>query len=460
MRGVPPVLTVLIRNRDFRLLFFSELVLFGGDWFVMIPLLTLLPELTGSGLWGGLVLTADMALLALLLPYTGTVADRVDRRRVMVTANLAAMIAVGALLLVRSAGTAWVAVVAVGSFAIAKAFYSPAASAALPNTVPPEDLATANALAGSAWGTMLVVGASLGGVVSAVVGPYWCFAVTVLCLLASAFAVWRVRRPLQAVVPMSGDGVSGTEPHDVLDTPPHPSGVATPDGAASGGTVPHSAASGGTVPHSAASGVRTAPAPHAWDALVEATRYIRRSPRVAALVTVKSAVGLGNGVLVAFPLLASVVFRIGELGTGLLFAARGAGALIGPLLFRWVLKRRELLLPALAVSMSLYGLAYLAVAVTPWFWLALILVTVAHLAGGGNWVMSNFALQEEVPDALRGRVFATDMMIATLAIAASQLVAGVFVDHVSPRVVVAVCALTTVGYALVWRLLTLRVMRG
>lgn len=403
---MPPVLTVLIRNRDFRLLFFSELVLFGGDWFVMIPLLTLLPELTGSGLWGGLVLTADMALLALLLPYTGTVADRVDRRRVMVVANLVGIVAVAALLFVRSSGTAWIAVAAVGSFAVAKAFYSPAASAALPNTVAPADLATANALSGSAWGTMLVVGASLGGVVSALVGPYVCFAVTVVCLLASAFAVWRVRRPLQAAVPVSGDAVS------------------------------------------------------AYGALAEAARYIRGNPRVASLVTVKSAVGLGNGVLVAFPLLASAVFRIGELGTGLLFAARGAGALIGPLLFRWVLKRRELLLPALAVSMSLYGLAYLGVAATTWFWLALILVAVAHLAGGANWVMSNFALQEEVPDALRGRVFATDMMIATMAVAVSQLIAGVFVDRVSPRVVVAVCALVTVAYAVFWRLLTMRVMRA
>ncbi|GAA0903978.1 MFS transporter [Virgisporangium aurantiacum] len=423
---MPPVLTVLARNRDFRLLFFSELILFGGDWFVMIPLLTLLPDLTGSGLWGGLVLTADMALLALLLPYTGTVADRVDRRRVMIVANLAAIVAVAALLLVRSSGTAWIAVVAVGCFAVAKAFYSPAASAALPNTVAPEDLATANALSGSAWGTMLVVGASLGGVVSAAVGPYVCFGVTVACLLASALAVWRVRGPLQAIVPVLEDAVSASDRYGVHDTAPPPGGKA-PDGA--------------------------------WPALVEATRYIRSNPRVASLVTVKSAVGLGNGVLVAFPLLATSVFRIGELGTGLLFAARGAGALIGPLLFRWVLKRRDLLLPALAVSMSLYGLAYLGVSATTWFWLALILVTIAHLAGGANWVMSNFALQEEVPDALRGRVFATDMMIATLAVAVSQLIAGVFVDHVSPRVVVAVCALVTVAYAVFWRLLTLRVMR-
>ena len=238
----------------------------------------------------------------------------------MVIANLAAIVAVAALLLVRSAGTAWIAVVAVGCFAVAKAFYSPAASAALPNTVDAGDLPTANALSGSAWGTMLVVGASLGGVVSAAVGPYVCFGVTVVCLLASALAVWRVRRPLQAVVPVS-------------ETPcPRPT-VRRPR-------------------RTAASRRQSAAADGAWPALVEAARYIRGNPRVASLVTVKSAVGLGNGVLVAFPLLATAVFRIGELGTGLLFAARGAGALIGPLLFRWVLKRRGLLLPALAVSMS------------------------------------------------------------------------------------------------------------
>ena len=61
------------------------------------------------------------------------------------------------------------------------------------------------------------------------------------------------------------------------------------------------------------------------------------------------------------------------------------------------------------------------VAVGPWFPLVLALVFVAHFAGGSNWVMSNYALQGEVPDRLRGRVFATDMMLATLAISVSQL---------------------------------------
>ena len=151
--------------------------------------------------------------------------------------------------------------------------------------------------------------------------------------------------------------------------------------------------------------------------------YIRHRPRVLALVTVKSAVGLGNGVLTVFPLLAAV-YGVGPVGTGLLFAARGAGALVGPILMSRVLTKRAWLLPGLALSMSLYGLAYLGVAVASWFPLVLLLVFVAHFAGGSNWVLSNFALQGEVPDRLRGRVFATDMMLATLAISVSQLVVG------------------------------------
>lgn len=399
---MPGTLSVLTRNRDFRRLFTAELVLFGGDWFAMVPLLTLLPRLTGSGLWGGLVLAVDTGMQALLLPFTGTVADRIDRRRVMLTANLTAMAAALLLLLVRSAGTAWLAVAAIGLMAVAKAFYTPAASAAMPNLVEPADLAAANAVAGSAWGTMLVVGASLGGVLAAAVGPYTCFVVTAVCLLGAAVLVWPVRRPMQAA--------------------------------------------------------REVAAPPALAAIVAATRYILRRPRVAALVTVKSAVGLGNGVLTAFPLLATVVFGIGPVGTGLLFAARGAGALVGPLLLRRVLTHRSWLLPGLAVSMGGYGLAYLSVAVVPWFALALVFIAVAHVAGGGNWAMSNFALQAEVPDELRGRVFATDLMLATLAVSTSQLVVGALIDHVAVRVLIACCGATTLLYSVAWRVTTRRLL--
>jgi hypothetical protein len=99
------------------------------------------------------------------------------------------------------------------------------------------------------------------------------------------------------------------------------------------------------------------------------------------------------------------------------------------------------------------------VALSPWFWLALVLVATAHFAGGGNWVMSSYALQVEVPDSLRGRVFATDMMLATLAVSVSVLIAGTLVDHLNPRVLVAACGSATLLYAIGWRLVTRRLVR-
>ena len=398
---MPSPLSVLTRNRDFRNLFAAELVVFGADWFVMVPLLVLLPGLTGSGVWGALVLAADTGIVALMLPYTGTVADRVDRRKIMIAANLTALVAVLLLFAVRSGATAWLALLAIGAVAVAKAFYSPAAQAALPNVLDAEDLAAGNAVAGSAWGTMTVLGASLGGVLSAAFGPYVCFGVAAVALAAAAGLAGLIRRPLQA-------------PRDHAE-----------------------------------------PAPRTWAALREAMGYIRHHRPVLALVTVKSAVGLGNGVLTVFPLLA-ITYRVGAVGAGLLFAVRGAGALFGPILMRRVLGHRSWLLPGLAVSMSAYGLAYLAVSATPWFPLVLALVLVAHFAGGTNWVISNFALQGEVPDRLRGRVFATDMMLATLAISVSQLVVAAFVDHVDARILLAGCGLTTLVYAIGWRIATRR----
>ncbi|MDT0530018.1 MFS transporter [Micromonospora sp. DSM 115977] len=398
---MPSTVSVLTHNRNFRNLFLAELVVFGADWFVMVPLLVLLPDLTGSGVWGALVLAVDTGIVALLLPYTGTIADRFDRRKIMIISNVAALLGVLLLLGVRSAETAWLAMAGIGVVAVAKAFYSPAAQAALPNVLDPDELAAGNAVAGSTWGTMTVVGASLGGVLSAAVGPYACFWVAAVGLVVAAGLATLIRRPLQA-------------PRDA-----------------------------------------ELPVQRTWPAIREALGYIGHRPRVLALVTVKSAVGLGNGVLTVFPLLAAV-YGVGPVGTGLLFAVRGAGALVGPILMRRVLTNRAWLLPGLALSMSLYGLAYLGTSVANWFPLVLALVFVAHFAGGSNWVMSNFALQGEVPDRLRGRVFATDMMLATLAVSVSQLAVAAVVDTVDERVVLASCGLVTVVYAVGWRIATRR----
>jgi MFS family permease len=116
------VFSVLTRNRDLRRLFGAQLIVFGADWFVMVPLLVLLNKLTEKGLWGGLVLGVETGMVALLLPYAGTLADRFDRKHVLLASNLGVLVAISGLFFVRGPAAGPIALVAVAVLAVAKAF--------------------------------------------------------------------------------------------------------------------------------------------------------------------------------------------------------------------------------------------------------------------------------------------------------------------------------------------------
>ena len=388
-------LGLLRRNRDFRRVFASTLVTSGGDWFALIPLLSLLHAITGGGLAGGLVLGADTAVFALLSPYAGTLADRVDRRRVLVVTEAACAALALLLLAVDGRGTVWVAVLAVSGIAAAKAFATPAASAAIPNLVAAEDLALANVMNGVAWGSMLAVGAALGGLAAAAFGNSTCFVIDAVSFVLSALLVARCRTPFQ-------------QPRER-------------------GTHPAFAA-----------------------ALKEAVAFARADRSVLALLAAKPGVAFANGALVLFPLLADGVFHEGAIGVGLLYAARGLGALLGPLLLGRRSRDDAALRWLLAASVSLCGTFYVVVATAPWFWLAVALVAVAHLGGGANWTASTYGLQRRVPDAVLGRISSADFMLVTLVIALNQVVAGLLSEVVATRLLIGGFGAASVAYAAVW----------
>lgn len=388
-------LALLRRETDFRRVYFAQLVQLGGDWFVLVPLLTLLTRLTGGGLYGGLVLAADTIAVAAFSPWAGQLLDRADRRRVVVTADLASAALVLVLLAVRTAALAPVAVLVVGGIAAAKAFSTPATSAALPNLVEADDLPAASILSGASWGVMLTLGGAAGGALAAVAGETACVLVACAAYLMAAATVGRARRPFQA----SQDA-----------------------------TVPR---------------VRLR-------ADVAATfAYARRVPRVGAMLLVKGGVGVGNGTVALFPLLAAT-HGGGPLAVGVLFSARGLGALAGPLLLRRRAADAARLPALLAISMVAYGLLYAGLGWVAWLPLVVALVVLAHIGGGANWVLSVLALQTAVPDRLRGRVFAADLMLATLTVGGSQLVAGLLADRVDTRVLLSGFGAASVVYAAVW----------
>jgi MFS family permease len=403
--GLRASASLLQRNRDFRRLFLASVISLGGDWFLFVAITSLIVETTGRAIDVGLAILAQELAFFLASPPAGVLVDRLDRRKLMIVCDLA-RIGVCVSFLFVGAGTIWLAYPLLALLSIFGAPFDPASTAATPNLVSPRDLPTANALNGSLWGTMLAVGAGLGGIVASVFGRETAFAIDAVSFGVSALLLWGIRRPFS----------EKREPgHE------HPKMV---------------------------------------DATIEVVHYARRDHRVLALIGVKAGFGLAAGVLALIPVFGAEVFGRGEIGVGVLMAARGVGALVGPFLGHRISGHgHRRLFGAIGVALALFGLAYMALGLAPSLWIAAAVILIAHLGGGAQWVLSTFGLQVLVPDHIRGRVFAVDFAMITLSLAISSVVASTVADAASPRVAALFVGAMAVVWAVVWTWLTRAIRR-
>lgn len=391
--GFRAAVDLLRRNRDFRRLYLASVVSLGGDWFLVVAIFGRVLDLTGSPFAIGLVIAAQDITYFLLSPLAGVLADRLDRRKLMIVADLARAVVVVGFLFVDSADIVWVAFVLLGIRATFSALFEPASAAAMPNLVGREDLGLANALAGSLWGTMLAIGASVGGIVTALVGYEAAVLVDAASFLVSAVLLTGIRAPL------------------TLERSPHVGAV---------------------------------------EATVETARYARRDHRVLALLMVKFGWGLSGGVLALIPIVASG-FGATEIGIGLLMASRGVGSLIGPFIGRAVVSRDEgRLFGAIATAQGVFGLGYGFLGLAPSLAFAVPSVMLAHTGGGAQWTLSSFGLQRIVPDRIRGRIFGFDGMLVTLTFGFSSVATGWLAETIGARETAYLMGAISVSWALAW----------
>jgi MFS family permease len=382
---VTPYVSLLRRNRAFSRMYAAQLISFAGDWFATVALLGLVLQLSDSSAVASLVLVLQTGGFALASPLAGFLADRFDRRRLLVAADLARVPVALAFLLAREPETLWIAFAAVALLAIGASVFEPTSSAALPNLVEREDLSQANVLIGSAWGTMLAVGAALGGVVAATLGRDTAFIVNAASFALSAILILGIKRPLQEAREASADGL-----------------------------------------------------PHRHESLMvaigSAFGFARRSRLVSAYVLSKTTFGVGTGVVLMLAIFGRDVFGAGDAGIGLLFAGRGLGALVGPFLARSVITMDDRgLLRGISISFAFVVICYALFPVAPTIWLAALLAFGAHLGGGSQWTLSTYGLQRSTPDHMRGRIFSFDYGLVTLTIALSTLLAGFVAEVLPPR---------------------------
>jgi MFS family permease len=394
---------LLRANRDFRLLYIATLISLGGDWFLTVALLDLVLELTGSATLVSLILLCQTLPIFLFTPHAGHLIDRIDRRKLMIAVDLLRIGACLLPLLARSPAMLPFAFAGVFLIAVGSAYFEPASQAALPNIVATEDLAAANVLMGSTWGTMLAAGAGIGGAVTALLGRDASFLFDACSFAISAVLLMRMRGQFSE---QRGDA--------------HPPFL---------------------------------------ESVRETFRFTRAQPRVLALLSVKGGYGLGAGVIAMVGVFGREVFHAGAWGIGLLFAARGIGALLGPFLLRGTVRGDDAQYRAIAFCVLGFGVGYAALALSKSLAFGFAAIVFAHLGGGAAWQVSTYGLQRETPDAIRGRIFSADYGFVTLTMALSALAAGIAADHFGATAATIGTASVCLLFGVVWAIATWKLWR-
>src|SRR3954468_22064731 len=164
-------LRLLRDNRNYRLLWFAQVVSELGDWFYALAVYNLLLELTGNKAAAvGLAVVLEVLPHTLVAPATGVLNDRISRKAIMIGADIARFFIVLGMLGVRTPGTVWLVYPLLLLETLGAAFFEPAHSAVIPNIVEERDVLNANALSSITWSFCLAAGASLGGLVAVAFG--------------------------------------------------------------------------------------------------------------------------------------------------------------------------------------------------------------------------------------------------------------------------------------------------
>ena len=378
----------VLRHRDFRYLWLAQSASVIGDRIVTVALALFVVELTGSATDLGLVLAAAGLPLVVFLLLGGVWADRLPRHRVMVVTDLARFALHGLLAVLIFTGDVriWQLIAIEALFGTAEAFFRPAASGLLPQTVPEEQIQEANGLStlsnniGEFAGPALATGLVLG------FGAGWAFALDAATFLFSAALLSRVRPRRRALSATAGTA------------------TATATGTTATGTA--AAAAGGV-----------------WTEIREGFREVRSRDWVWATLAA-FCVALFTGLAPWFvlgPLVAREQY--GAIGIyGLVSAVLGIGTIAGSLLGIGWRPRYPMRAAMLAILLWPLAAVLYAAGVT------LFLVVPAMLIGGGGialfdvWWMT--ALSERIPADKLSRVSSYDWMVSLGLLPVGYVLAG------------------------------------
>lgn len=332
---------------------------------------------TRSALLTGLLGAVELGPLILMALLGGALADRSDRRRLLLLDQIGLVAVAAALCAVTVAGDPSIAVLFVlaGLLAGFGALQNVVRTAIVPNLVAREDMPAALAINFGLYQLTMVLGPGLGGLLIGAAGVEAAYAVDAVSCLAMVGAVVALSPQLPQ---LAGERLS----------------------------------------------IRRS--------IGEGLRFVRRSPALLGSFAIDLSAMTFGMPRALFPVLAISVYGAGASGTGLLFASVSAGAVVAALTTRWLDHVRKLGLVTIA-AVCVWGLAIAAVALVPSLWAAAALLAVAGAADSVSAVCRSVINQTVTPDALRGRMSSVFSLVVTSGPRLGDVEAGAVAALTSPR---------------------------
>ena len=368
----------LQRNPNFRLYWYGALTSNVGTWMQMVAQGWLVYQITASAFMLGMVSFAGSAPVLLFSLYGGVLADRMERRRLMVWTQTASMLLAFllAFLTFRHMVTVW-HIIGISFFnGVANAFNTPVRQSIISDLVKKEDLQNAIAINSTQFQTSRTLGPALAGLTLAAVGPAWCFFLNAMSFLA---VIWTLL---------------------VMDVPPLPPRRKS-------GTL---------------------------SSILEGLRYVRTEQTIFALLLVAGIPALFvMPYQMMMPAFAESVLRAGPAGLGVLQSAAGAGAVAGALTIASIPKSmRTGALQFTMIFVGGFGLE--AFGLSKIFGLSIGFLFVVGFAQMAYTALNQSFLQHLIADEMRGRVLSL-LTLTTFGLQPfGAMIAGTLAAAVGPQV--------------------------
>jgi MFS family permease len=372
-------LTPYRESRDLRLLVLGNVISGMGTQAALVALPYQVYVQTRSPLLTGLLGAAELVPLVTLALVGGALADRFDRRRLLLADQVALVAVATTLCLLAIAGEPPIGVLYVlaGLMAGFGAIQNVTRSAIIPNLVAPERIRSALAVNFGLYQLTMVIGPGVGGLLIAAGGVQTAYLVDAVSCAAMVWAALRM-----------------------------------------GPQRPHGE-------HASALGIGAS--------IAEGLRFVRGNRALMgsfAIDLVAMTFGMPRAL---FPVLAVSVYGAGASGTGLLFAAVSAGATVAALTTRWLEHVRRLGLIVIG-AVIVWGAAIALAGVMPSIWPAAALLAVAGAADSVSAVCRSVINQTVTPDALRGRMSSVFSLVVTSGPRLGDIEAGTIAAVTSPRI--------------------------